>query len=480
MSENIKKVTLTPAACSVDLGDGSERGLYVDQDYILQKLGRPHRGISLMYCYYPNDPAWPKRASEAYADKEVSFAWDYPYDDYFPYAGGLTPNPEGTTFDYMDDIRRHGQDVVLTITVDPRVTDDHIIAIAKDLRPYGRVLLRMNHECTGNWFAYTKWCTYQEIADFYVRFTNIVKEHAPNVKMVFCGGCWKKDTDPKIEMEDEFTEAVRATHIWSIDNYLALNWGWPFEIADFDNNGHGRGNVKDIFEGFKKSKDRFRFICGGEDKQLVLSELNADGDVTGPYDQALMMREIAELIKADKDKTINAFTLYQFRDDGRLGLEITDPNNSNVGIETPLLNEYRNIIHEDFFKPGMEYSDDINLPAKLRFGGSEDSDGIAMEVTFEADPVFAEAYFEDELESANLMLEINGRWFYKAPGVKCIDLMPAFFNKRLSGETKLYLNIFAPPATGRNDETQGSDWMENYYYTLEKLPRLRLRYRPIA
>ena len=87
MNENIKKVTLTPASCALDLGDGSERGLYVDQDYILQKLGRPHRGISLMYCYYPNDDAWPVRASEAYADKEVSFAWDYPYDDYFPYAG---------------------------------------------------------------------------------------------------------------------------------------------------------------------------------------------------------------------------------------------------------------------------------------------------------------------------------------------------------------------------------------------------------
>ena len=480
MSDNIKKVTLTPAACAVDLGDGSERGFYVDQDYILQKLGRPHRGISLMYCYYPNDPAWPARASEAYSDRDVKFAWDYPYDDYFPYAGGLKPNPDGTTFKYMEDVRRHGQDVVLTLTVDPKVTDDHIIAIAKDLRPFGRVLLRMNHECTGDWFSFTKRATYQEIANFYVRFTNIMKEHAPNVKMVLCAGCWTKDTDPKIEKEEEFTEAVRTTDIWSIDNYLALNWGWPFEVADFDNDQHKRGNVREIFECFRKSKKRFGEICGGADKPLVLSELNSDGDVTGPYDQALMMREMAELIKADDDRTVNAFTLYQFRDDGRLGLEITDPNNSNVGIETPLLNEYKKIIEEDFFKPGMEHTDDINLPATLRFGGAEDSEGIAMELDFEDDPVFAEAYFEDGLEDANLMMEINGRWFYKAPGVKCIDLMPAFFNKRLKGSTKLYLNIFAPPATGRNDETQGEDWADNYYYTIEKLPRIRLRFKPIA
>ena len=480
MSDNIKKVTLTPAACAVDLGDGSERGFYVDQDYILQKLGRPHRGISLMYCYYPNDPAWPARASEAYSDRDVKFAWDYPYDDYFPYAGGLKPNPEGTTFKFMEDVRRHGQDVVLTLTVDPKVTDDHIIAIAKDLRPFGRVLLRMNHECTGDWFSFTKRATYQEIADFYVRFTGIMKEYAPNVKMVLCAGCWTKETDPKIEKEEEFAEAVRATDIWSIDNYLALNWGWPFEVADFDNNQHKRGNVREIFECFRKSKKRFGEICGGADKPLVLSELNADGDVTGPYDQALMMREMAELIKSDNDRTVNAFTLYQFRDDGRLGLEITDPNNSNVGIETPLLKEYKKIIEEDFFKPGMEHTDDIKLPATLRFGGAEDCEGIAMELDFEDDPVFAEAYFEDGLEDANLMMEINGRWFYKAPGVKCIDLMPAFFNRRLKGSTKLYLNIFAPPATGRNDETQGEDWAENFYYTIEKLPRIRLRFKPIA
>lgn len=48
---NVKGVRLTPAKFAVDLSDGSERGFYVNQDYILQKLHRPHRGINLMYCY---------------------------------------------------------------------------------------------------------------------------------------------------------------------------------------------------------------------------------------------------------------------------------------------------------------------------------------------------------------------------------------------------------------------------------------------
>ena len=65
MDNSIYKIHMGPADCALDLGDGSERGEYVDQDYILNRLGRPHRAISLMYCYYPLDKEWPQRISEA-------------------------------------------------------------------------------------------------------------------------------------------------------------------------------------------------------------------------------------------------------------------------------------------------------------------------------------------------------------------------------------------------------------------------------
>ena len=104
----ISKTQLTPAKCALDLGDGSERGLYVNQDYILRKLGRPHRGINIMYCYYPFDKEWPQRVSEACKDTNISFAWDYPYDDYFPYRGGIDGNHDGEPFTCMRDIRKHG------------------------------------------------------------------------------------------------------------------------------------------------------------------------------------------------------------------------------------------------------------------------------------------------------------------------------------------------------------------------------------
>lgn len=89
MVNKISKVMLRPAKCGLDLGDGSERAEYVDQDYILQTLGRPHRNINIMYTYYPKDKEWPQRISEACKDMEIHFQWDYPYDDYFPYECGI-------------------------------------------------------------------------------------------------------------------------------------------------------------------------------------------------------------------------------------------------------------------------------------------------------------------------------------------------------------------------------------------------------
>ena len=468
------------AKCALDLGDGSERGEYVNQDYILNVLGRPHRAINLMYCYYPLDKGWPARASTLVKKGEANFAWGYAYDDYFPYQGGIEGNaddPNSEPFRSMRDIRRHGQDVILTLTVDCVVSDEQLIKIAQDLRPFGRLMLRINHEATGNWFAFNKRYTYQQVADFYVRFHKIIKQHAPHIKTILCIGEHHPDKDGKMKYEDEFAEAINVTDIWSTDTYTALHWGWPFDIAEPGSKSHKRTSNGEVLRGFQFEYDRFMARSGNVSRQFVISEFNADGDVTGPCGQAQQLLDFYKRLPKEAP-CITGVTFYQFRDRGRLGLEIEDPNNPDIGCAQPIFEDYKKILAMEPYLPKMTTGEKIGFPVKLRWGGSEDSNGISIPLCFKHDPVFCEVTFSDNDVSLNLMMEINGRWFYKKPGVKTIDLIPAFFNKKLSKKCEIPLRIFAPPPEGLNDQSQGADWETNYYTEMQNLPELRIRFKP--
>ena len=476
MSEMIRKIHMGQAKCAVDLGDGSERGEYVNQDYILNKMGRPHRSISLMYCYYPFDKEWPGRISEVMKDAQVSFQWDYPYDDYFTYKGGIGGDLSDEPFKYMRDVRRHGQDVTLTLTIDPKCTDEQLIAIAKDLSTFGRMILRINHEATGDWFSFTKRASYKEIAEFFVHFTDIIHEYAPNVKTLMCIGGIEDLSKTEMDKEEEFKCVVPSADMWSVDKYMALHWGWPYDVAERGGNSHSRSKVSETYEKTKRSYERFKFLNGGVGKPMSMAEFNSDGDVTGPYEQADMVKEFCDILVNEKADWFTSFTMYQFRDRGRLGLEIEDPNNPDVGIEQPLLKTYKEIIHSDWFMPEMKTGEDVQLPIKLRWGGAEDAEGIEIPVHFDGNPHFCEVVFEDD---GNYMMEINGKWFYKSPKAKTIDLMGAFFEKPIDGPCDMTLKLFAPPASGENDPSQGADWAENYYTVIEKLPKIRVRTEPV-
>ncbi len=471
------RVTLSAAECALDLGDGSERGLYVNQDYILQKMRAVHRGISLMYTYYPNDKTWPVRSSIACPQEKPSGAWDYPYEDYFPYRGGREGKLDDEPFNFMKEIRRHGQDVVLTLTIDPTLTEEDIVLIANDLRPYGRVLLRVNHECTGSWFCFTKRASFQQLADFYVMVCKVMHEHAPNVKMILCAGMWEDETG-KIEMEDEFLEAFKVTDYWSCDQYLSLHWGWPVDIATKETNCYEAHNVDAVYDKAKKTLHRLREITG-MNKPFVMSELNADGDVSGPYEQALMMQHFMERLQNDDERWLSAFTMYQFRDDGRLGLEVTDPNNKDVGIEQPLLAVYREQLHKPFFRTKISSQEECALPCELRWTSSEDADGIELSLNVTENPHFAEVYFSEQLKDLNLMLELDGWWFYKAPGTKCVDLMSYFFEHKISQPVVLPLRFFAPPADGMNPKAADGTYKESCVTVLPALPEIRLEFEPV-
>ena len=134
-------------------------------------------------------------------------------------------------------------------------------------------------------------------------------------------------------------------------------------------------------------------------------------------------------------------------------------------------------MEDPYYQNAIDITGDASLPFKFRWGGAEDSDGLAMDIHFDGNPEFCEINFDEDI---SLMMELNGRWFYKAPGVKCIDFMSAFYKNPIEGSKKLTLKLFAPPASGENDPSQGADWQTNYYYTLKKLPKIRIEYKPVV
>ncbi|MDR0248931.1 MAG: hypothetical protein LBI44_04655 [Oscillospiraceae bacterium] len=476
-----RAVRMGPARVAVDLSCGSERGEYVCQDYILRALGRPHRAVNLMYCYYPLDEGWPARASAlpVPGGREAGFAWDYAYDDYFPYGGGIEGDTSGEPFGQMRDIRRHGQDVILTLTVDCAVSNKQLERIADDLRPFGRMFLRINHEATGTWFAFNKRYTYRRVADFFVRFHSIIKRRAPHVRTILCIGDDRPDAQGKMPYEDDFAQAIAAADIWSADTYLALHWGWPFDIAEPGGKTHKRVTNDSVLRGFLFEHTRFMARSGGKDRPFYISEFNADGDVTGPFEQASQLADLYRRLPLEAP-CVKAVTMYQFRDRGRLGLEIEDPNCPHVGIAQPLLAEYKEIINSSPYLPVFTPGGAAEYPVPLRWGGSEDADGAEFTVVMEQIPVFCEVCFPQDI-SLNLMIEFCGAWFYKKPGVLSVDLMPAFFAQTppQTRSRELPLRLFAPPPCGVNLPEQGEGWETDYRAALTAPPELRIRYSPV-
>jgi len=479
----VRSVRLIPAQCGVDMGDGSERGEYVGQDYILGRMGRPMRRINIMYTYYPLDPEWPSRASEAHPDMEVHGQWDYPYDDYFTYGGGIGGSADSETFKQMQDIRRHGSDVTLTLTVDCKVGDEHLIKIAEDLRHYGRINIRINHECTGDWFTHNRRYSYAEVGAFFARFARILSEHAPNVKKILCAGLCLADSE-KLEYEDEFKDAYKEADIWSNDSYLGLHYGWPFDVCDKGGTTYTVSNVSRYFGELRRGYERMVAITGQTDKKLVASEINTDGDITGPAVQGEAVKRFADTVEKEENSWFGGFSIYQFRDRGRLGLEVEDPNDKTNGIPQPLMSVVKEIIDRPYFSAGFDAGDEqtqkTDIP--MRWGGSEDADGVELELSLERLPVFFDVTFDKEDVDKSLMLCLEGRWFHKAPGVRTIDLMPAFWNDRfepVEPGDKPMLRLFATPEDGINPETDAEDWDVNYRTVLHALPRLHIKYEPV-
>ena len=159
--------------------------------------------------------------------------------------------------------------------------------------------------------------------------------------------------------------------------------------------------------------------------------------------------------------------------------------NGNIGGEphegqgVPENDAGRKLISEEPFAPVISVEEKpVSGPQTLRYGGFEDADGLAVSIFLKQKPAFFEMWFDGELSDANLMISVDGYWFYKKPGVRFVDLSSAYYESDFAGGS-VQVSFFAPPASGQNDPAQGVDWQENYYYTINTLPRFRIRYGAI-
>ena len=162
-----------------------------------------------------------------------------------------------------------------------------------------------------------------------MKFAGIIREEAPNVRVIFCGG-WGLP-DGHVEQEDAFKDCYAAADLWSCDTYLALHYGWPYNIAEIGGTGWKCDSVQLLVDRFTRTHKRACELAGVS-KPMVTCEFNTDGDVTGPRAQGESVVRFAHYWRDNKVDWFKGISLYQFRDRGRQRLEIEDPNNNAVGI----------------------------------------------------------------------------------------------------------------------------------------------------
>ena len=330
------------------ISNGSERGDFIPMEYVTRRLGRIHDGVQLMKTYHPYSPYWSfhQKISEIQRDPSIQFAWDYEYEDYHPFNLMIE---DGDCLPQFVDVKKAGADIHLTLTMDPNLPDKDIIEVIQSLDGYGRIFLRINHEANGTWFPYSKYYSYREVNDFFVRCHKLCKQHSSNIFTLFSvsGDFFAKSlvvNDVFLRMKaDELKGSMEAADYLSIDRYVSLHYAWPFaEVLDrektdtyFDN------TVEDWWRIIEECYLSMIYHNKCTMKPLFINEFNADADVNGVEAQAEIVGGVYDRIASGDFKWLAGISLYQFRDHGGLGLQRGDLRTFQ---DTPSLNVYKDAV----------------------------------------------------------------------------------------------------------------------------------------
>ncbi len=331
------------------MSNGSERGEFVPIGRIFSCTQRIHDGIQALKAYYPYEANWSPhhKISEVSRREEVDFAWGYEYEDYHPF--NLNARG-GDCRGQFEDIKRYGSDLHLTLAMDLSLGDRDIEEVIRSLGPYGRIFLRINHECNGNWFRFNKYHSYKEVNDFFVRCHRIVKANSSQIFTVFSlsGDFFAREkvvSDFFLRIApDEMREALELADYWSLDRYSSLHYGWPFEqtINPESTNSYFKGTADDWWHLIEECYLSMIWHNGLKMKPLFINEFNADSNVDGLQVQAEIVGSVYDRLSRGDFAWLAGIAFYQYRDLGGLGLE---KGNTDKFSENPVLEVYRRAVN---------------------------------------------------------------------------------------------------------------------------------------
>jgi hypothetical protein len=447
----VRRVRLAAPPCTIGITDGSERGDYVPQSHILKQMGRPHHVVNLMFQYYPDMKGWPTQGVKwhgFYRNNNLNKG-----DGYFPLVledGGRWGQ---LYLRQIEDVRAHGQEPQLTLTIHCNTPDEVLVRIAESLRPYTPMRIRINHECNGTWFHFNQRWTYKQVSDFFVRFHKILHLHAPGVTTV---ACWNGpgDTDG-VDANDGNTMRGQLTgdqlgpmfliaDIISFDQYASLHYGWP-------NPGFDRKKPSQFFkvpfELWWKHLENFHAqICNvrGGEVDVEIHEINEDAALVGLKGQAEWTTRFYAEVLHRRFPWLTNITFYQFRDRGGLGLELEDAEDATLFKPRPALAAYRKALSNDHFAHRVEpvVETEAAGPFPLEWRSSTDSDGFEFSFHLPANTRRVAAQLPAD---THLLVGIGNQWQVKTAGTSRLS-----FELERPGD-RVNVRVFAPPSDGRNN-----------------------------
>ena len=451
------------------MSDGSERATYMPQETALKWLGAPHHAVNLMSCYYPKQAFWPERrlfSNEVYhyrhspTDATPTTPLKDPNDWTDGYYSFDIEDPRNDVVRQMEDVRRCGQDVRVTVTADIETTDEELVRMAEMVRDFGPVELRLNHEAAGNaWFRFAKHVarmppdeaqrTYYAISQFFLRAKRTMTAVAPGLTFVVCGASGKYARDDMLGLMIKEPGTIAC-----LDCYGSLHYGWPGHrienppIIGKASPPRDRAVTRTTWELCEKEIRAFHeemSALRGEPTRLDLGEFNYDEDIHGPDIRAQLLYECYVWFAANPD-VVGSVVHYELTDRGGLGL-LHEPEYErleDVVPSRPVLDMYKGVMAWPAFRVPVSDAGPVAKGAErveLLWHSSTDAEGLELTLHGPAGAVdFRGAYWRRVV-----FVDAEGKETYAHTDAPQLPV-PAGTQK---------VRVYALPPDGRNNSPPG-------------------------